>query len=357
MTTANQGIPTPIIIRVHVESSQIHPKTMQGGTSLSDVLSFVDLAGSEKFDDGNTTLQRSEGTSIKTGLFYLKQMVNGQYSFGNLCLILRDSIRGNCKTGFVCTIALNQQETRQTIEFAEDLKPLTTKPKVNKQKVSAALIRAVRNSINAHRLSIPSTSNEGDELNALKAQLAKAIEERDVFEQYSQDAEDNLRKARAEVEEVRRGESKIRDDLRAAHQKNEEYRQNSLQIVARFNEAKVLMRDAQTRDRKRWDDELALERSKVAELAKVEEKSQKLDSENRRKVLEMSAELSDTRSQLVSVRGQLSKQNEEMASTDAILALEIQRLKSELEKQRTDVIKQFEDSDSITIFLAMTTTF
>ncbi|XP_055301681.1 uncharacterized protein LOC129568137 [Sitodiplosis mosellana] len=104
------------ILQIKLESTKIDANGLEGGKALVSMLNFVDLAGSEPHDAGKTKDQQAEGNSIRAALCYLSAMVKSGAVTGNLCKILKESILGNCKTAFICTVSPSMiAETRSTI--------------------------------------------------------------------------------------------------------------------------------------------------------------------------------------------------------------------------------------------------
>ena len=114
------------------------------GTQQSSVLTFGDLAGSEKISKTGAKNQRlREAKKIVQSLFALKKTIRAlasnqpfvPYQDSVLTKLLRDSIGGNSKTTIVVTASpheYNRSETLSTFRFAEMAKKIQNDASVNR---------------------------------------------------------------------------------------------------------------------------------------------------------------------------------------------------------------------------------
>ena len=121
---------------------------LQNNTLVVGKLSMIDLAGSERgAKTGNTGKRMLEGCNINKSLLALgncitalhENAVSGTkkhipYRDSKLTRILKDSLGGNCKTVMIANISPtdgNQEDTINTLKYANRTKDLSTEVKIN----------------------------------------------------------------------------------------------------------------------------------------------------------------------------------------------------------------------------------
>jgi len=140
--------------------------TLRDGTKQSNRLTFGDLAGSEKVTKTGATGQRlSEAKNIVKSLFALKAVIRAlsekkafvPYHDSVITKLLRDSLGGNGLTMICCTAsghAVNREETKSTLRFAEMAKRIETEAVVNRmvtRKEMESQINELREQLQYHR--------------------------------------------------------------------------------------------------------------------------------------------------------------------------------------------------------------
>jgi len=137
-------------------------------TVMTSVLTFVDLAGSERsrqvsLDDGSERQRMKEGSQINCSLLTLGKVIRAlsrqkrqhvPFRESMLTQMLKPVLGGNTRTAIVCTISPASTEldnTRSTLQFAQDAKRVTTMPQVNKIQDAKAEIRSLQNEISVLR--------------------------------------------------------------------------------------------------------------------------------------------------------------------------------------------------------------
>eukprot|EP01137_Pigoraptor_chileana_P022170 Opistho-2@86808 len=166
--------------------------TMADGKSIVrlSTLSLIDLAGSEKIADEE--VRRREGGYINKSLLTLGNVISklseGQgghipYRDSKLTRVLQNSLTGNARIAVVCTISPTgscNEESLNTLKFAQRAKKITTSAKFNEVADESALLQKYRQEIMELKERLRSLEGLGAaevELQALKRENSKILEE------------------------------------------------------------------------------------------------------------------------------------------------------------------------------------
>eukprot|EP00158_Paraphelidium_tribonemae_P008283 Partr_v1_DN28541_c2_g1_i1_m73746 putative Kinesin family len=150
-------------------------------------LNLIDLAGSEKASASAD--RRREGAFINKSLLTLGTVISKlteenaghiPYRDSKLTRILQHSLSGNARVSVICTVSpalSNQEESTNTLKFAQRIKNVTTRAKTTEIVADHALLQKYRNEIEELRLQLTEVSGRSTEHTQLAAEKQRLEEE------------------------------------------------------------------------------------------------------------------------------------------------------------------------------------
>lgn len=207
LTSSRSHAICQIQLAVKDKTKNIHHEVLCGK------LSLVDLAGSER---GTVTENRGirlmEGAKINTSLLALANCINAlgdknkkgsfvPFRDSKLTRMLKDSLGGNCKTVMIATVSpasFQQEETINTLKYANRAKNIKMKVEANKKMVSLH-ISAYKNIISDLR----------DEIEQLKVQLTKDFNQKSFAPTKTQQASEFKKHYQEEAARIMEEEDRL----------------------------------------------------------------------------------------------------------------------------------------------------